>query len=55
MEYVLELSIDAMEYVVIEERLMETLRKTWEDAKLMKLDTRSHKLGIEVALWHQNV
>ena len=54
-EDLLELLRDVMEYVVIEERLMETLRKTWEDAKLMKLDTRSHKLGIEVALWHQNV
>ena len=96
-EDLLELSGDAMQYVVIEERLMESLRVKWQDAKRPKLEyyianinpecwirysesmpmnriqpylitsmssnsrrgltllrTRSHKLGIEVASWHQN-
>ena len=34
----LELSRDAMKYVVIEERLMEPLRKKWKDAKRTKLE-----------------
>ena len=87
-----------MHYVMIEERLVESLRMKWEDAKRTKLEyyivnvnpecwsqykarmsidriqpylitnmssnarraltllcTRSHKLGIEVASWYQNV
>ena len=32
-EYLLEHSSDAMKYVVIEERLMYSLRKKWKDAK----------------------
>ena len=93
----LELSNDAMKYMVIEERLMELLRKKLKYAKKRKIEyyiantnsgclvlykarrpivciqpylitnmsinshralillhTRSHKVGIEVALWHQN-
>ena len=34
----LELSGNAMQYVMIEERLMESLRKKWEDAKRTKLE-----------------
>ena len=34
----LELSSDAMKYVVIEERLMDPLRKKWKDAKRTKLE-----------------
>ena len=33
MEDLLELSSDAMKYIVIEERLMDPLRKKWKDAK----------------------
>ena len=38
MEDLLELSSDAMKYVVIEERLMDPLRKKWKDAKRTKLE-----------------
>ena len=98
MDDLLELLDDAMHYVMIEERLMESLRMKWEDAKRTKLEyyianinpeywsqykvrmhidriqpylitnmssnarkaltlrrTRSHKLGIEVASWYQNL
>ena len=34
----LELSGNVMQYVMIEERLMESLRKKWEDAKRTKLE-----------------
>ena len=98
MDDLLELLDNAIQYVMIEERLMESLRKKWEDAKRTKLEyyianikpecwsqykarmhidhiqpylitnmssnshraltllcTRSHKLGIEIASWYQNV
>ena len=35
-EHLVELSSDAMEYILIEERLMEPLRKKWEDAQRKK-------------------
>ena len=38
MEDLLELSSEAMQYVVIEERLMKPQRQKWEDAKRIKLE-----------------
>ena len=37
MENLVEVSSDVMKYIVIEERLMELLRKKWEDAKKDKI------------------
>jgi hypothetical protein len=94
-EDLLELPIDVMQHVIIEERLMESLKVKWKDARKHKLEyyvsninpkcwiqysermhinhvqpylimslsslkaltvlrTRSHKLGIEIASWHQS-
>ena len=33
-----KLSTDAMQYVVIEERSMQPLRKNWEDSKMTNLE-----------------
>ena len=38
MDDLLELSGDAMHYVMIDERLVESLRMKWEDAKRTKLE-----------------
>ena len=34
----LELSSDAMKYVIIKNRLLEALRMKWQDAKISKLE-----------------
>ena len=39
MEDLVELSSDVMQYVVIVESLMEPLRKKWEDAIMIKLES----------------
>ena len=47
MEDLLELSSDAMKYIVIEERLMDPLRKKWKDAKRTKLECYIANINLE--------
>ena len=46
-EDLLELSTDSMKYVVIEERLMEPLRKKWKDAKRTNLEYYIANINLE--------
>ena len=47
----LQLSGDAMHYVMIEERLVESLRMKWEDAKRTKLEYYIANVNLEC--WSQ--
>ena len=47
MEDLLDLSSDAIKYVVIEERLMDPLRKKWKDARRTQLEYYIANINLE--------
>ena len=51
MDELLELSGDTMQCVMIEERLVESLRMKWEDAKRTKLESEIGNVSLEC--WSQ--